>query len=281
MKAQGTKEIITKRFVQIALLLILISKSGMAQPFSEDTAFLKNGKSQPDSNQANKGPRKSWKLFQMQTGLAYGSRSNAGYGQPGPGLILPTEIGTFAFGFERLHGAGLGFSVFEFMLSSSLGPDKKTGNWSSDGTPTSLFPVYLYYPIFSKERKIKKWQVHSPFGYLFAGGSGWGWPNNYLHIGVNTILVTWDVSRQRDPLDPFVRPARDIFDAIATAIVRAYPTMNLGVQAGFFYSGRYNERIESPFTGRFGEPPTLDLTVDKNYGFYVSLRIGFGAAFIK
>jgi hypothetical protein len=39
--------------------------------------------------------------------------------------------------------------------------------------------------------------------------------------------------------------------------------------------------VETPFTGRFGEPQTLGLPVDKNYGFYISLRFGMGAAFVK
>lgn len=267
-----------KRFIQFAFLLILISRYSMAQPSNDDVTSRVNDGSRPDSNQTHKAQKKSWKLLQIQMGLAYGGRSNAGFGQPNPGLILSMETCTFAFGFKELHGAGIGFSVFEFMFSSSLDAENKTGNWSSDGTPTSLFPVYLYYPLFSKERKAGKWQVHSPFGYVFAGGSGWGFPNNYLHIGVSTILTTWNVTRTRNALTP---PPQDIFAAVTDLIFRAYPTMNVGLQAGFFYSGRYNVEADVPYTGGFGQPQTLALPVDNNYGFYISLRFGMGAVFIK
>ena len=143
---------------------------------------------------------RGWQMRLMGFGLGYGTRSNSGPGGRTSGFVVGVDAITFAFGFNGLGGVGFGTTIWETLASGGKEPPDESGTlqFSGNGMPCSLFPVYLYYPLSWTTRHsrflespghiVRLANGQQPTAYLFAGGSGWAPYGSYLHAGVAKVF---------------------------------------------------------------------------------------------
>ncbi len=181
---------------------------------------------------------RDWDMRSLDFGIGYGDRSNVGFGKQDRGVVVSMTALSFARGFNSTNGFGIGTSIYEGMWSGRN--DSKKG-MSSHGLPASFFPIYIYFPTFYKINRYKLTEniwldKKSPFIYAFAGGSLWGKPNDYFHIGIGSF---WDVGNSEEGL-PLV----------------------VGIQVGAFASSSY--------VADNGKD------IDNRLGVYMTLKLGYG-----
>ena len=206
-----------------------------------------------------------WVYFiPLNFSIGFGSGTDVGYGKKNTSLILSFEAFPIAFSIPALNNIGISTALYESWYTSAKGPQvnnyyipqsetKSNVEWSNKGVPSSWFPIYIYYPLYSKVNLDRYYITRSqgvegtflsPFVHLYFGGSAWGTGHNYFHLGV---AITWS----------FYGPG-------LSERVRSYTIYNTGFQTGLFYSSGYTENGQD---------------IKGTIGFLITYRVGIGAVF--
>jgi hypothetical protein len=130
--------------------------------------------------------------------------------------------------------------------------------------------VYAYYPVYTGRKSVRyrsaQKPVRSPFVYVFGGGSGWGDPNNYMHVGISAVFSTFSLSGAGGSQTTYYGEsgAGALGRMLADALMTALPVGNFELRAGLFRSSGYDDAAGH---------------MDGNTGLYVAVRMGVGAVF--
>ena len=205
-------------------LEFLAVKSGGQYRVTCFAGEARSGTETPDSAKAHVPQTlryTDWMMLQgLECGIGFGDRANVGYGKKSPGLLFAMQILSFAHGFDKVRGLGVGTMIYEAIgahylvpkeggeLSRLHGGDDKEGHVWATGFPQSALPLYLYYPIVSRLRctpadyssAVLYCRFKYPFVYAYAGGSLWGVENSYLNCGVSVVWSAGYIAERAGPV---------------------------------------------------------------------------------
>ena len=263
------KEAVMKKFIILFVVMFVANFEKVSAQDSLSSSF--SSKKSDNSPKPGVSMQRAWSIFSpMDLELGYGGQSDVGYGKGDPGFVGTLTLFRIAYGFSSLNNLGIGTALLEGTFASPNGQE----NWSVKGLPSSFFPIYVYYPLFSYDRRFddaKGTKVKSPFIYLFAGGSAWNDSNSYVHLGIRATLLTWNMEEMPHPINA------TLADLIVMMLYEAVPRMNFGVQAGIIYTSSYkvNNVYNWDYENNYFENKQ---EVGGNFGFYMSFTCGIGAA---
>ncbi len=185
---------------------------------------------------------RDWRLLSLiniNGGISVANSEGSDFDESGTDFSI--DFFSVYFGFDEFHGLGLGASIFEIYDMFDCG---------------SIFPVYLYYPIYMSQPEIVYEHlrpVSKKHVSIFAGGTQWGGLRDYYHFGIDGTIFTYPMPIMSNP------------QTAADRLINALPIGNFSFQAGVFI---YSEREEDDM-----------ITGPKGMGFYVSVGFGGGGMF--
>ena len=128
-------------------------------------------------------------------------------------ISVSMELFSLMLRLNFLRGLGIKTALLDFSTNFSVSP----------------MPLYLYYPLYQKEKEIESRygtaKVRSPYIYLFAGGSAWGQAQEYengsceyAHAGISAKL--------------YVSSSSGGSGSLAETIETRVPAIHFGIQSG-------------------------------------------------